>query len=120
MDDSRSNDRSPAARAPGPSSPPPDRLNEVGVLTRREIEARIHAPLLEALGREFGRERVLQIARDVIIRIAQEQGEQLAETVGGRTLGRFAGSLEVWKKESAPSSRAPRLLADRGVPCLPC
>ena len=37
---------------------PPDRLNEIGVLKRREIEARIIAPLLEALGHEFGRERV--------------------------------------------------------------
>jgi len=81
--------------------PPADRLNEIGVLKRREIEARILAPLLDALGREFGRDRVLEIARSVIIRIAREQGNQLAELKGGRTLAVFAGSMDVWKKDDA-------------------
>lgn len=85
----------------GSGSPPPDRLNEIGVLKRREIEARIVAPLLEALGREFGRDRVLAIARDVIIRIAREQGDQLARVVGGRSLTRFAGALDLWRKDDA-------------------
>ncbi len=84
-----------------PPTSPPDRLNEIGVLKRREIEARILAPLLEALGREFGRERMLAVARDVIIRIAREQGDQLAQAVGGRTLGQFAGALDLWKKDDA-------------------
>lgn len=79
----------------------PDRLNEIGVLRRREIEARIVAPLLEALGREFERERVLAIAREVIISIAREQGARLAETMGGRTLEHFARSLDFWKKDDA-------------------
>ena len=34
---------------------PPDTLNEIGVLKRREIEARILMPVLEALGAQFGR-----------------------------------------------------------------
>jgi hypothetical protein len=80
---------------------PPDRLNEIGVLKRREIEARILAPLLEAFAREFGRDRVRAIARDVIIRIAREQGDQFARTVGGRTLAQFAGALHMWKKDDA-------------------
>jgi hypothetical protein len=80
---------------------PPDRLNEIGVLTRREIEARIVGPLLEALGHEFDRERVLEVAQDVIIRIAREQGAQLAEVMQGRTLAHFARSLEFWKKDDA-------------------
>ena len=45
-------------------------LNAIGVLKRRAIEARILAPLIEALGREFGRERVLQIVRETIVGIA--------------------------------------------------
>ena len=49
-----------------PTPAPPDTLNEVGVLKRREIEARILIPVLEALGQEFGRERVLAITRNVI------------------------------------------------------
>jgi hypothetical protein len=33
-------------------------LNKIGVLKRREIEARMLAPLIDALGREFGGEKV--------------------------------------------------------------
>lgn len=80
---------------------PPDRLNEVGVLTRREIEARLLAPLIQALGEEFGRERVLEITRQTIIRIAREQGAQLSASLGGCTLAHFAASLEAWKKGDA-------------------
>ncbi len=84
-----------------PVSSPPDRLNAVGVLTRREIEARILAPLLEALGQEFGRERVLEIARQTIIDVARQQGAQLAQSMGGNDLERFAASLESWKQNDA-------------------
>jgi hypothetical protein len=78
-----------------------NRLNAIGVLTRREIEARIIAPLLDSFGREFGKERVLEIAREVIIRMAREQGAQLADAVQGRLLAHFAETLENWKKDDA-------------------
>lgn len=81
--------------------PAADRLNAIGVLTRREIEARILVPLLEALAQEFGRERVLEIARQTIIRIAREQGAQLAQSMGGNSLPHLAGSLDAWKKDDA-------------------
>jgi L-2-amino-thiazoline-4-carboxylic acid hydrolase len=55
---------------------PPDTLNEIGVLKRREIEARILMPVLEALGREFGRDKVFAVARDTVIEVAREQGRQ--------------------------------------------
>ena len=80
---------------------PPDRLNAVGVLTRREIEARILAPLLEALGNEFGRERVLEIARQTIIEVASQQGAQLAQNTGGNDLEHLAASLDAWKQDDA-------------------
>ena len=70
----------------------PDTLNEVGVLNRREIEARIVAPLLQRLAGEFG-ERVYEIAGDAIIDIAREQGAALAEQVGDTTLPAFAQGL---------------------------
>ena len=79
----------------------PARLNALGVLTRREIEARILRPLLDALGDEFGRERVLEITREVIIQIARQQGQQIAESMGDRSLTHFAASLEDWKKDGA-------------------
>jgi predicted ArsR family transcriptional regulator len=84
-----------------PASSPPDHLNAIGVLIRREIEARILAPLLEALAQEFGRERVLEIARQTIIRVAQEQGAQLAQSMGDNDLPHFTNSLEAWKKDDA-------------------
>jgi hypothetical protein len=80
---------------------PPDRLNELGVLNRREIEARILGPVLEALGAEFGGEHVLDIARRVVIDIARRQGAALVESMGGQDLPRFAASLENWKKDGA-------------------
>ena len=76
-------------------------LNEIGVLRRREIEARIVGPLLEALGKEFDRERVLEVTRGVIIKLAHEQGEALAELLGGDSLADFVRSLEFWKKDDA-------------------
>ena len=53
---------------------PPDTLNDMGVLKRREIEARILMPLIDSLSKEFGREKVLEIVRQTIIAIARGQG----------------------------------------------
>jgi hypothetical protein len=71
------------------------------VLTRREIEARIIGPLVEALGEAFGHEQVLEVVRRTIILIAREQGEDLAKTLGGCSLAHLAASLEDWQKNGA-------------------
>lgn len=81
--------------------PPPDTLNEIGVLTRREIEARILAPIIEAFAAECGRERVLQIAAQAIVRIAREQGRALADRMGGNSLAHFVRSQKDWTKNGA-------------------
>ena len=80
---------------------PPDRLNEIGVLKRREIEARILLPVIEALGKEFGKERVVEIVRDVIVNVAQAQGREVAAQQGGTSLGHLAHALEDWQKGDA-------------------
>lgn len=80
---------------------PPDTLNEIGVLKRREIEARIVAPLLDALGKEFGRERVIEIARQVIIDVARQQGQALCAALGDNSLPAFAQSTDAWKMDNA-------------------
>jgi len=80
---------------------PPDTLNEIGVLRRREIEARILAPLINAFSAEFGRERVIEIAKRVIVEIARQQGKALADQVGGNSLAHFAGSKDAWVKGGA-------------------
>jgi hypothetical protein len=78
-------------------------LNAAGVLSRREIEARILAPLIGAFAAEFGRDRVLEIARRVIVQIAREQGRSLAEQMGGNGLAHFVKSKENWVKGDALS-----------------
>ena len=84
-------------------------LNAIGVLKRREIEARILAPLVEALGREFGRERVLQIVGETIVGIARDQGRQLVQISGGNSLQQFAAALPRSPplKNQASDMRAP-------------
>lgn len=80
----------------------PDTLNaRIGVLARRETEARILKPLVDALGDEFGRERVLAVLRATIIDIARRQGAELAELMGGDDLDAFAQSLQFWTKDDA-------------------
>ena len=83
------------------TEPVVDTLNEVGVLKRREIEARIVAPLLARLGEEFGAERVAELAAEVVVDVAREQGAQLAELLGGDDLTHFADSLEAWTRGGA-------------------
>jgi hypothetical protein len=82
-------------------TPPADYMNAVGVLNRREIEARILAPLLDALGEEFDRERVLEITWKVIQDIARQQGTQLANSVEANDLEHYAAAQETWKKDNA-------------------
>lgn len=83
------------------TKPPPDTGNTIGVLRRREIEARIVAPLLEALGAEFGHDDVLRVARETIIQVAQAQGRLLTETVGGTSLAHFEQTLSAWTQDDA-------------------
>ena len=79
-----------------------DTLNErIGVLTRRENEARILKPIIDALGETFGHEAVLDVVRRTIIQVAQEQGKQLVENMGGNSLDHFADSLQYWTKDNA-------------------
>ena len=84
------------------SSSLPDTLTQrIGVLTRRETEARILAPVIEALGERFGRDDVVGVVRDTIVRIAQEQGGELAAAMGGASSDNFMESLQYWTKDEA-------------------
>ena len=64
--------------------PKPDTLNDIGVLKRREIEARIVAPLLERFSAEFGAEKVHELAREVVVEVAKTQGDALASPPRGQ------------------------------------
>ncbi len=81
---------------------PPDTLNaRIGVLTRREVEARLLAPLIDALGARFGREAVVEVVRETIVALAQRQGAELAGQMGGNSLPHFADSLAAWTQDDA-------------------
>jgi hypothetical protein len=83
------------------SVPSDAELNQLGVLNRRLIEARIVAPLLAAMAAEFGAPRVHEIARDVVTAIARRQGDELAHYSGGRSLPVFQTTLERWTADDA-------------------
>ena len=79
-----------------------DNLNaRLGVLTRREVEARMLKPIIDALGEVFGRDEVLAVVRDTIVRIAREQGAALSQQMGGNSLKHFVDSLSYWTKDNA-------------------
>lgn len=80
---------------------PADTLNEIGVLKRREIEARILGPFVDALADEFDRERVLAVLSETIINIARKQGAERAVAMGDNSLEAFANSTGDWRKGNA-------------------
>lgn len=81
---------------------PPDTLNaRIGVLARREVEARILKPIIEALGEKFGREEVLSVVSQTIIQLAQKQGAELAVMMGGCSSDHFMDSLQYWTADNA-------------------
>ncbi len=78
------------------------RLNQIGVINRREIEARVLEPILEAMVQEFGdRARVEGVAAETIIELARKQGNELAEELGGRSLHHFRESMKYWIQDNA-------------------
>lgn len=84
------------------TSKPADQLNaRIGVLTRREVEARILGPVIEALAEEFDRERVIEVLRKTIVNIARDQGAELAQMMGGNSLLELADSLAFWTQDNA-------------------
>ena len=86
----------------GEISPKPDTLTQqIGVLTRREVEARILAPVIDALGDQFGRDKVIQVVTETIVNLAQEQGGELAQAMGGNDCAAFESSLQYWTKDDA-------------------
>ena len=84
-----------------PPLPTDAELNAIGVLRRRLIEARVLAPMIAAMSREFGAERVHAIAQGVIRELAESQGAQLAQHAGGCSLAHFAGTLDRWTADDA-------------------
>ena len=76
-------------------------ISKVGMLVRREIEARIATPLIMAFVEELGREKALEIAGKVIESLSRESGSQLAKFVGGNGMEDFSKGLPLWSQDGA-------------------
>jgi hypothetical protein len=76
-------------------------LSKIGILTRREIEARIAGPLIKAFMAEIGEDRTLEIVQEVIVSLARESGEMLRQLAGGDSLEVFAKGMALWSQDDA-------------------
>ncbi len=76
-------------------------INEVPLLIRREIEARIMAPFVDALSARFPREQVLETLRETITRIARDQAAALPHELGGSDLQAFEKVTQRWTTGAA-------------------
>jgi hypothetical protein len=76
-------------------------LSQVSILARREIEARILMPVLNAFIKEHGKDQTVKLVDPVIQELAREGGVQLAKALGGNTIAHFAKGLSLWTREDA-------------------
>ncbi len=76
-------------------------IDEIPILQRREIEARIAGPLIEAFIEEFGREKTLRVASRVILELAEQSGADLAGRCGGNSLSHLAEGTGQWSAGDA-------------------
>ena len=79
-----------------------DSLNEqVGILTRREIEARILKPFYEAVSQELGEDRAKEILKSIVIDEAKKIGASMRERADNDSVTAFASQWEPWFRGGA-------------------
>ncbi len=61
-------------------------INDVPMILRREIEARMITPFLEEFQKELGEEKTREITQKVISRMAEEAGRSMAQLFGSNDL----------------------------------
>ena len=76
-------------------------LSNIGILVRREIEARIVGPLVKEFIKELGEEKATAIVTNTIVDLARESGRDLAKWVDGNGLEEFEKGLELWTRDNA-------------------
>ncbi|RPI99443.1 MAG: hypothetical protein EHM36_15985 [Deltaproteobacteria bacterium] len=91
-------------------------LSKVGLLSRREIEARISGPLIRAFIEEFGEEKVLSVAERVISALGKGTGTEIAKgSAGGNGIEDFAREY-IFKGSRPVEEGAPQDLSGKGSP----
>ncbi len=76
-------------------------INEIPILVRREIEAQIAGPLVNAYIEKFGREKALKVASKVITQLARQAGSQLAKAEGGNSIEHLTQGQSQWSTGGA-------------------
>lgn len=74
-------------------------IQDVPVILRREIEALMVAPFLEAFAEELGWDRTREIASKVIAQLAKKSGEDSAKMAGGNTFEHFKQIFPAFGKD---------------------
>jgi len=75
---------------------------EPSLLKRREIEARIAVPLIQAFAERMGREQALAVATKVIQALACAAGREMAKKLGANDMVAFTKVVrEVWAQDKA-------------------
>lgn len=96
-------------------------INAVPLVVRREIEALIAAPLIQAFIEEFGRERTLRVTEKVIKSLARRMGELLKTAAGGDSMEHFQKAMSIFGQgggqESEIVEATPRKVAINIVRC---
>ena len=77
---------------------------DMPILLRREIEARIAGPLIQAYIEEIGREKALKVASAVMKKRARESGAELASQCEGISLRDLATGTSKWSEGGANES----------------
>ena len=72
----------------------------IGVLLRRETEARILIPFIENLVKVIGKTKTLDILEGTIKTVARKEGEELSKEYGNN-VDAFLETLSFWTKDNA-------------------
>ena len=76
-------------------------IDDMSVLDRRRIEARVLGPMIRAFQGEFGEAKTNEIVLKVIVTIARDQGRRLAQNLGQDDLTSFSRAKEPWTRNGA-------------------
>jgi hypothetical protein len=73
-------------------------IDDVPLIIRREIEARILAPFVDALSQRMPREDITAVLGETIQKLARDQGAQSAFACGGNDLAAFTQVTDKWQQ----------------------
>ena len=76
-------------------------IYDVPIILRREIEALMVKPFIDAFEKELGHEKTYEIVKKVIFDIAFKEGQEYAELFGRNDLQAIRMQMEPWSSNGA-------------------